>query len=156
RGAMKGILSTTDLDDTSLVAKACASPGLVGRNLVREVMPDGSSTWEPSLAGEFATTPNGPLPAAPPSGRRPHVVALDLGMKWNIPRHLVECGCRVTVVPGSAPAAAILDHQPDGIFISNGPGDPRPLVEETETLRTLIRTAAESRGLPIFGICLGH
>ncbi len=64
-------------------------------------------------------------------------------MKWNILRHLVEIGCKVTVMPGSSPAEAILDAQPDGIFISNGPGDPRPLSEATETLRTLIRTAAE-------------
>ena len=57
-------------------------------------------------------------------GRRPHVVALDFGMKWNIPRHLVDRGCRVTVVPGTASAEAILEHAPDGIFLSNGPGDP--------------------------------
>ena len=77
-------------------------------------------------------------------------------MKWNILRHLVNIGCRVTAVPGSTPAQAILDHQPDGIFLSNGPGDPGALVEATQALRTLIRTAAESRGIPIFGICLGH
>lgn len=150
QGALKGILSTTDLDDASLVAKAKASPGLVGRDLAREVMPEGASTWDGGLhrfeAGE----------AAPSAERRPHVVALDFGMKWNIPRHLVESGCRVTVVPGAAPAGAILEHAPDGIFISNGPGDPRPLVEATQTLQTLIKSAAESRGVPIFGICLGH
>jgi carbamoyl-phosphate synthase small subunit len=156
RGAMKGILSAIDLDDSRLVAKARASPGLVGRNLVREVMPDRAFAWESSLASEFASNANGAMQPRLPSLRRPHVVALDFGMKWNIPRHLVECGCRVTIVPGSTPAAAILEHEPDGIFISNGPGDPRPLVEETETLRTLIRTAAESRGIAIFGICLGH
>ncbi len=77
-------------------------------------------------------------------------------MKWNILRHLVEIGCRVTAVPGSLSAQAILDHQPDGIFLSNGPGDPGALVEATQAVRTLIRTAAESRGIPIFGICLGH
>ncbi len=88
--------------------------------------------------------------------RRPHVVALDFGMKWNILRNLVEIGCRVTVMPGNAPAKAILSAEPDGIFISNGPGDPRPLTEATDTLRTLIQEAADSRGIPIFGICLGH
>jgi len=62
----------------------------------------------------------------------------------------------VTVMPGSAPAEAILEAQPDGIFLSNGPGDPRPLAEATATLRSLIRDAAEARGIPIFGICLGH
>jgi carbamoyl-phosphate synthase small subunit len=97
-----------------------------------------------------------PSPTDKPQSRRPHVVALDYGMKWNIPRHLVDLGCRVTVVPGSIPAEAVLEHQPDGIFLSNGPGDPGPLVEETAAIKTLIHKAAESRGVPIFGICLGH
>ncbi|MDR3635226.1 MAG: glutamine-hydrolyzing carbamoyl-phosphate synthase small subunit [Isosphaeraceae bacterium] len=150
QGALKGILSTTDQDDAGLVAKAQASPGLVGRNLVREVMPDGASTWD---AGLHHFEPEG-SPAS--SARRPHVVALDFGMKWNIPRHLVESGCRVTVLPGAASPEAILEREPDGIFISNGPGDPRPLVDATRTLQTLIKTAADARGVPIFGICLGH
>ena len=77
-------------------------------------------------------------------------------MKWNILRHLVDIGCRVTAVPGSTPAQAILDHEPDGIFLSNGPGDPSALVEAVDSLRVLIRSAADSRGIPIFGICLGH
>ena len=77
-------------------------------------------------------------------------------MKWNILRHLVDIGCKVTVMPGSASAEAILAAEPDGIFLSNGPGDPRPLTAATDTLRTLIRTAADKRGIPIFGICLGH
>lgn len=159
RGAMKGILSTTDLDDASLVAKAVASPGLVGRDLTREVMPDRAHTWEPGFESPFCHRPEhvpGATHAPSGSGRKPHVVALDFGMKWNIPRHLVEAGCRVTVLPGSAPAGAVMDCQPDGIFLSNGPGDPAALVEATETFRTLIRTAADSRGVPIFGICLGH
>ncbi len=156
QGALKGILSATDLDDASLVAKAKASPGLVGRDLVREVMPRETATWEPGLDHQFLLTPEGGWPPASPAPRRPHVVALDFGMKWNIPRHLVASGCRVTIVPGATPAEAILEHEPDGIFLSNGPGDPRPLVEATATIQTLIKTAAEARGLPIFGICLGH
>jgi carbamoyl-phosphate synthase small subunit len=151
RGALKGILSTTDLDHDSLVAKAQASPGLVGRDLASEVMPAGSSSWEPGFATNFS-----PQMEEVQQGRRPHVVALDFGMKWNIPRYLVESGCKVTVVPGSAPAEAVLDHQPDGIFLSNGPGDPSALAGPVASLRTLIRTAAEARGVPIFGICLGH
>jgi carbamoyl-phosphate synthase small subunit len=162
RGAMKGILSTADLDDASLVDKAQKSPGLVGRDLAREVMPRESFTWEHGLDRQFLFDQHAGSgrqtarePRAPTS-RRPHVVALDFGMKWNILRHLVDIGCRVTAVPGSMPAQAILDHQPDGIFLSNGPGDPNALVEATQALRILIRTAAESRGIPIFGICLGH
>jgi carbamoyl-phosphate synthase small subunit len=150
-GALKGILSTADLDDARLVAKARSSPGLVGRDLAREVMPDGAIAWERGFETELA-----PEVEHLASKRRPHVVALDFGMKWNIPRHLVESGCKVTVLPGSAPARQVLEHQPDGIFISNGPGDPRPLEDATTTLRTLIHDAADSRGTPIFGICLGH
>lgn len=157
QGAMKGILSTTDLDDASLVAKAKASPGLVGRNLVREVMPQEATAWERGLEVTEALAPESARSRPPrTTQRRPHVIALDFGMKWNIPRHLVECGCRVTVVPGASPAEAILEREPDGIFLSNGPGDPRPLVEATATLKSLIKTAAEARGVPIFGICLGH
>jgi carbamoyl-phosphate synthase small subunit len=151
RGAMKGILSTTDLDDASLVAKANASPGLVGRDLATEVMPAVESTWEPGFETRFAPHTDAITP-----GKRPHVVALDFGMKWNIPRYLVEIGCKVTVVPGSSPAEAVLDHSPDGIFLSNGPGDPSALPGPVAALRTLIKTAAESQGIPIFGICLGH
>jgi carbamoyl-phosphate synthase small subunit len=162
RGALKGILSTTDLDDAGLIAKAQASPGLVGRDLAREVMPPSVSTWDRGLDASYRLVARGGQPAesvhhsnpADPGG--PHVVALDFGMKWNILRHLVDLGCKVTVVPGSATADEILSFDPDGIFISNGPGDPRPLTDATATLRTLIRTASASRGIPIFGICLGH
>jgi carbamoyl-phosphate synthase small subunit len=164
RGAMKGVLSTTELDDARLVAKAQASPGLVGRDLAHEVMPRESSSWELGLDRSFlmeATTREHPVDSKPAAdarsgSRRPHVVALDFGMKWNILRRLVDIGCKVTVMPGSASAETILAVEPDGIFISNGPGDPRPLLGATATLQTLIRTAAEGRGIPIFGICLGH
>ena len=163
RGAMKGVLSTIDTDDASLVAKAQASPGLIGRDLTREVMPRESFTWELGHDHSLLLAPIDPVTqlvsprdAAPPESRRPHVVALDFGMKWNILRHLVEIGCKVTVMPGSAPAEAILEPGFDGIFISNGPGDPGALVEATDTCKALIRAAADSRGVPIFGICLGH
>ncbi len=154
RGALKGILSTEDLDDARLVARAQSSPGLIGRDLAREVMPAGISTWDRGLDQTFRKASRAGEIAS--EGPCPHVVALDFGMKWNIPRHLVDIGCKVTVVPGSTSGDEILDFEPDGIFISNGPGDPRPLTEATGTLRTLIRTAADSRGIPIFGICLGH
>jgi carbamoyl-phosphate synthase small subunit len=148
-GALRGILSTVDLNDASLVERARASRGMLGADLTRDVMPSVSTKWQVGLSGE--------APAADVTQtRRPHVVALDFGMKRNIARYLVETGCDVTVVPGSTPAEAILEHKPDGILISNGPGDPEPLVEATSTLRSLIKTGAESRGIPIFGICLGH
>jgi carbamoyl-phosphate synthase small subunit len=164
QGAMKGVVSTIDLDDASLVAKAQASPGLVGRDLVHEVMPSGSTTWELGVDRSYIVQPKAeppvtagsPAAASTAAARRPHVVALDFGMKWNILRHLVDIGCKVTVMPGSASAEEILAAGPEGIFLSNGPGDPRPLLAATATLRTLIRTAADKRGIPIFGICLGH
>ncbi len=164
QGAMKGILSTIDTDDASLVAKAQASPGLIGRDLTREVMPNGRSTWELGLDHDFLLPPldatNQKVARAPvdatPVERRPHVVALDFGMKRNILRHLVDIGCRVTIMPGFEAAEAILEQKPEGIFISNGPGDPAALEQATQTFKTLIRTGCESRGIPIFGICLGH
>ena len=154
QGAMKGILSSCDLDDESLVARANASLGLVGRDLTREVMPTETTTWEPGFESAFAE--HGAHLGGNLSKRRPRVVALDFGMKWNIPRHLVETGCAVTVMPGCAPVGAILDVEPDGIFLSNGPGDPSALEGSVATLRALVQKAAESRGVPIFGICLGH
>jgi len=153
RGALKGIVSSTDLDDVSLVAKAQASPGLVGRDLTREVMAGEPRAWRPGFVSGFGANPT----HEPPDGSKvPHVVALDFGMKWNIPRHLVESGCRVTVMPGSSPAGAILERAPDGIFLSNGPGDPSFLGDAVASLRALIHGASEADGVPIFGICLGH
>jgi len=150
-GAMKGILSATDLDDASLVAKAKASPGLIGRDLTAEVMPARAAAWGTGFESAFAEHHS---PTR--TGQRPHVVALDFGMKWNIPRHLVEAGARVTVVPGRASADEIMAHEPGGIFLSNGPGDPSALGDAVATLKRLIGVAAESKGIPIFGICLGH
>ncbi len=153
RGALKGVLSSVDLDDARLVERAKASPGLVGRDLTREVMPADKASWIPGLHREFLYPQ---VELAPPETDAPHVVALDFGMKWNIPRHLIEQGFRVTVLPGRASSQEILEHEPNGIFVSNGPGDPEPLAAATSTLQTLLKTAAESRGIPIFGICLGH
>jgi len=148
RGAMKGIVSSTDLDDASLVAKAQASSGLLGRDLVREVVPGEEHQWQENLS-PWARWPIGaPQPTAAADG--PHVVALDFGMKWNIPRHLHELGCRVTVLPGTVSAAQVLDFAPDGIFLSNGPGDPEPLSYAVETIRGVLGK------VPVFGICLGH
>ncbi len=149
RGAMKGILSTVDLDDASLVAKANASPGLVGRDLVREVMPSQSRVWNENLHALAVLEPAGHQPT-PVDASAPHVVAIDCGMKWNIARHLSDMGCRVTVVPATASSGDILGLKPDGVFLSNGPGDPEPLTYAIGTIHDLLGKA------PIFGICLGH
>jgi carbamoyl-phosphate synthase small subunit len=151
RGALKGILSTIDLDDASLVAKAQASPGLVGRDLVREVIPDQSSVWNQPLHKLFKLNGETAAEAGQADGaRQPHVVALDYGLKWNIARHLVDMGCRVTILPGTATAAEILALEPDGVFLSNGPGDPEPLDYAQEAIRGVLGKK------PVFGICLGH
>jgi len=145
QGAMKGVLSTTVLDDASLVAKAEASPGLVGRDLVREVLPDNYREWNEDLGpwkrlGDDSAAQTANL----------HVVALDFGMKWNIARHLRNAGCRVTILSGTATADDVLEQDPDGVFLSNGPGDPEPLDYAVQTIQGLLGKK------PVFGICLGH
>ncbi len=147
QGAMKGVLSTTDLDDASLVSKAKHSRGLVGRDLVQEVMAKHSREWSEKLNPLAVFHPNEQRTV---TSNAPHVVAMDFGMKWNIPRHLAERGCRVTILPGNATAADILAQQPDGVFLSNGPGDPEPLEYAAEAIRGVLGKK------PVFGICLGH
>ncbi len=149
RGAMNGVLSTVDLDDASLVAKARACPGLVGRDLVREVIPDRPIQWHEPLSRWTRLVPVGRA-LAERTTEGPHVVALDFGMKWNIARHLFDMGCRVTILPGTATADEVLALKPDGVFLSNGPGDPEPVQYAQETIRRLLGKR------PIFGICLGH
>lgn len=148
-GAMKGLVSSVDLDDNSLIAKARSSRGLVGRDLVREVMPTQPRDWTERLhmLAKLDEAPNAP---AGPGDCHAHVVAIDYGMKWNIARHLADMGCRVTVVPGTSSASDILALRPDGIFLSNGPGDPEPLGYAIETIQGVLGRA------PVFGICLGH
>ncbi len=147
-GVMTGVLSTTDLDDESLIAKAQQSPELVGQDLVRQVMPEQASEWSEGL-NPLAHC-NSSAESTESNGNESHVVAIDYGMKWNIPRHLRDLGCKVTVVPGTMTADYILGLNPDGIFLSNGPGDPRPLEYAVGTIRDLLGQK------PIFGICLGH
>ena len=147
-GAMKGVLSSVDLDDAALVAKAKASPGLVGRDLVREVVPDRPIEWDEPLSPWARLKPTDKRSELPPDA--PHVVALDYGLKWNIARHLFDMGCRVTILPGTATADDVLALEPDGVFLSNGPGDPEPIEYARETIRGLLGKK------PVFGICLGH
>jgi len=143
RGAMNGVLSTLDLDDASLIAKARKFPGMTGRDLVKEVVPDRPFEWKQG----FAAFQQHVLPARPPEK---HVVAVDYGMKWNILRCLTQVGCKVTVVPGTATADQVLAYKPDGIFLSNGPGDPAAVGYAINTVKGLLGKK------PIFGICLGH
>lgn len=148
-GSMRGVLSTEDLDDASLIAKAKSSPGLVGRDLISEVMPKESKVWSEKLSHWVKLADKQRRELSIETADL-HVVALDFGMKWNIPRHLQDTGCKVTVLPGTATAEEVLSHNPDGIFLSNGPGDPEPLTAQIETIQNLLGKK------PIFGICLGH
>ncbi len=142
-GALKGILSTVDLDEKRLVRKAIDSPGLIGRDLVKEVTCPKAYPWpeEP---------PQGAGPAGAGSRRVFRVVAVDCGMKAQIPRMLTQAGCQVTVVPATATAREILEMKPDGLFLSNGPGDPEGMPYLVSAVRDCVGR------LPIFGICLGH
>ena len=151
RGTMRGIISTTDLDDASLVAKASASPSLVGRDLVQEVMGKTAAPWTEGLHDWSAAEIRRPTREGEAiDGEGKHIVCLDFGMKWNIPRHFASRNYRVTVMPGTSTCDEIVAQDPDGIFLSNGPGDPEPLQYAHQTIAELIGKR------PIFGICLGH
>ena len=145
-GAMDGVLcADPDLSDAALVERARQAPGLVGRNLVETVSRREALQWDHDL-GEWA-----PLQGqVDEPGRRHRVIALDCGAKLNILRHLTDAGCDVTVLPWDASPEQILEHQPDGLFVSNGPGDPAAVQRTVEHLGKLIGE------VPIFGICLGH
>jgi carbamoyl-phosphate synthase small subunit len=154
RGAMTGVLSSEELDPEKLVALAREAAPLVGRDLVAEVMPETARPWNEPLDA-WATpllqpSEGGELPARPTTTPPKRVVALDYGMKWNIARHLASTGCELTVLPGRVSAEEVLALEPDGVFLSNGPGDPEALDYCVETVRGLIGK------IPIFGICLGH
>src|SRR5262249_23508691 len=148
RGTMTGVLSTTELDAAALVRKARSCPGIIGRDLVRAVVPEKSFSWTEGFNSPINSQP---LPARP---AKDHVIAVDFGMKWNILRCLVQVGCRVTVVPGTARAHDVLAHEPAGYFLSNGPGDPAALGYAVTMLREVV--AKKRPSTPMFGICLGH
>jgi carbamoyl-phosphate synthase small subunit len=146
KGAQEGVISSVDLDPASLVEKARSSPGLVGRDLVKEVTCSRSYRWE----GGAWKIGEGYSYNRPPSEGRLRVVAYDFGMKRNILRMLVESGCDPVVVPAHTTAEETLSMNPDGIFLSNGPGDPEGVGYAIANIVKLI----DKR--PIFGICLGH
>jgi carbamoyl-phosphate synthase small subunit len=143
RGAQEGIISTVEADPARLAERARALPGLVGRDLVREVTVSAPHAWR---EGTWDLSRGYTEPPAP----RFRVVAYDSGIKQNILRQLASLGCEVTVMPADAPAAAVLERKPDGVFLANGPGDPEGVPYLVESVRQLIGRA------PIFGICLGN
>lgn len=144
QGAMRGVLSTEDLDDDSLVAKAKSSPSMEGSDWVKTVVTPERRQWEQKLSDWWESE-------SPKFGEeRPRVVAIDFGMKWNIARHLYQQGFDVTILPGTCTAEEVLACDPDGVLLSNGPGDPEPLTYAHQTVRDLLGK------VPIFGICLGH
>ncbi len=150
-GAMNGVICTDpDLTDEQLVAQANEDPGLVGLNLAEQVSSPQAETWDHDL-GDWA-----PLQGqhAQREGRY-RVVALDCGAKRNILRNLADQDCEVIVLPFDASAEDILKHEPDGLFVSNGPGDPSAVTQTIHTLQQLL-TAEDAKPLPTFGICLGH
>lgn len=146
-GVMNACITSEDIADAELVHRAKNAPSMAGLDLASTVATTASYGWtEPSDPSVFGT----PLEALS-YARQPHVVALDFGIKRNILRLLVSSGYRVTVVPGNTPAADILALNPDGIFLSNGPGDPAAVTQGISTVKQLVQT-----DVPLFGICLGH
>ena len=143
RGAMRGIIDSTNRSDQELMDLARNSPSMVGRDLVREVAPLEASHWQEGFQGPFMTH-------LKKESHQFKVVALDFGMKSNIPRCLVQSGCTVRILPGTATSEQVLAENPDGIFLSNGPGDPEAVTYGIETIRGLLGKK------PMFGICLGH
>ena len=151
-GVMRGVIATGQVDPEALVDQARAIPQMEGSDLVREVTCERPFHWRdraPS-AGDADHAEFG-LPVAPRTSRRLRVAAYDFGVKWNILRRLDAYGCDVQVFPASTPARDLLATDPDGIFLSNGPGDPAALGYAVENVRALV---ASER--PMFGICLGH
>jgi len=159
-GAQEGIISTVSDDPAELGAKAKAAPGLVGVDLVRHVSCAEAYDWDEGLwelgkgykRRAARSAPAGKRGGKTGSFRAPafFVVAYDYGIKYNILRNLAESGCRVKVVPASLPADEVLALDPDGIFLSNGPGDPDAVPYAKENVQKLLGKK------PIFGICLGH
>jgi carbamoyl-phosphate synthase small subunit len=142
-GAKRGVISTLSEDREALIARARGSRDMVGLDLAREVTCEKSFQVEEPIATA--------LRGAIPEGGHYKVVAYDFGMKLNIVRMLAASGCDVTVVPATTPGEDALAMKPDGVFLSNGPGDPEPCTYAIESSRRIMKA-----GIPIFGICLGH
>lgn len=146
KGALKGCIMAGNVDEVSAIDAAKQFPGLKGMDLAKEVSVKESYTWTEGSwelgkgHSDYAGTQ-----------QRFHVVAYDFGVKRNILRMLADRGCQLTVVPAQTPAEDVLAMNPDGVFLSNGPGDPEPCDYAISAIKTLLET-----NIPIFGICLGH
>ena len=143
-GSMRAVLSTVDFDEESLARKVKASPTMVGLDLASRVTTSALYDWSEASTDLYREE------AAAEAKLPRHVVAYDFGIKHNILRRLVDTGCKVTVVPATTTAADVLALKPDGVFLSNGPGDPEPVDYAVRNIRDLLGR------VPIFGICLGH
>ena len=148
KGAQNGcIMAGDDISEEAAIAAARAFPGLKGMDLAKEVSTKDTYQWRSSVwdlkSDSHPDVPNSELPY--------HVVAYDYGVKVNILRMLVERGCHLTVVPAQTPAADVLVLNPDGVFLSNGPGDPEPCDYAIQAIKEVLQTE-----IPVFGICLGH
>ncbi len=150
RGAMRGIISTEDLDPGSLVGKAQAAPSMVGLDLVKEVTCKEPYVWVADAHGGEPKTGPEVIEDWAKTEKSYKVVALDYGIKYNILRSLTKTGTKVLVLPAGTPPDDILALDADGIFLSNGPGDPLAVTYAHDTIRELLGKK------PIFGICLGH
>ena len=145
RGAMRGIIAVGAHDNHELIQRARNSPSMTGQNLVSRVSTSSSYEWvqgvEPVSISDKQSGPSEP---------HFHVVAYDYGIKRNILRHLVQIGSRVTVIPADTSSEDVLSLKPDGVFLSNGPGDPDTLEQQSAEVKKLVGQ------VPVFGICLGH
>jgi carbamoyl-phosphate synthase small subunit len=144
-GVMRGMIATGDVDPRELVDRTRAIPPMEGADLVLGVTCERPFDWTPGPGDEFAPPP------ARRADRALRIAAYDFGMKWNILRRFTAYGCDVRVFPATAPASDLLASNPDGVFLSNGPGDPAALGYAIRNARELIRA-----DVPVFGICLGH
>jgi carbamoyl-phosphate synthase small subunit len=144
KGAQDGCIMAGEVNEKAALKAARAFPGLVGMDLAKVVSCGEPYAWEEGvwrLGRGYTDAPE----------RRFNVIAYDYGVKRNILRKLVSRGCRITVVPAQTPAADVLARAPDGVFLSNGPGDPEPCAYAIAAIRSLLEA-----GVPLFGICLGH
>ena len=143
-GALRGCIINSELDEQSAIKKALEFPGLSGLDLAKAVTTDTPYNWNKGQQDIYGSKKERP-------SIHFHVVAYDFGIKQNILRLLVDHGCRVTVIPAMTTAEEVLSMKPDGVFLSNGPGDPEPCVYAIRAIQKLLK-----QKIPIFGICLGH